>query len=329
MSGVVRASASKRLISDIVQLRTQVMMKIGVIGMSPGNAHPYSWSSIINGCFDAAEISRIGYPAVADYLMANRDTLGISGARVTHVWTQERQISESIARNAEIAYVVDQLEKMVPEVDAVILGRDDPDNHVAMARPFLEAGVPIFIDKPLTISRQELDWFSEQQAAGKFLMSCSSMRYANECRSAKTRIRSLGDIALVTAVGKKDWIKYGVHLLEAVLAILDDPRPVSVRHVGKKDKDIVHLELENGIQVVLHLFMDITSTFQLSLFGSDGWSLVDIRNSYSMFRDNIIEFIRSVEEGKPRIAFDKTERIIKTLITAAESREQGGALLQV
>jgi predicted dehydrogenase len=193
----------------------------------------------------------------------------------------------------------------------------------------LEAGVPIFIDKPLAISREDLDWFAGHAAKGKFLMSCSSMRYANECRSAKSRIRGLGKISLVTGVGKKDWIKYGVHLLEAVFSLLDDPRPLSVRHIGEKDKDIVHVELENGVQVVLHLFMEITSTFQLSLFGSDGWSLVDIRNSYSMFRDNIIEFIRSVEEGKPRLSFDKTEQIIKTLITARESMQQEGRKLDV
>ena len=60
--------------------------------MSPGNAHPYSWSAIINGCFDADEITRIGYPGVTDYLEANKDTLGIRRARVTHVWAQNREI---------------------------------------------------------------------------------------------------------------------------------------------------------------------------------------------------------------------------------------------
>lgn len=305
------------------------MKKIGIMGMSPGNAHPYSWSSIINGCFDAEEIIRIGYPAVADYLVANRDTLGIPGAEVTHVWTQDRKISESIARNSKIPHIVEKMEDMVTEVDAVILGRDDPQHHQAMAAPFLEAGVPIFIDKPLAITRDELSWFGDQQAVGKFLMSCSSMRYASECRSAKSRMGALGKLALVTAVGKKDWIKYGVHMLEAIFSMLDDPRPASVRHVGEKDRDIVHLELENGVQVVLHLFMDISSTFQISLFGSQSWARVDICNSYAMFRDNIIEFLRSVDEGKPRLAFLKTEQIIRTLITAEESRQKGGEKLSV
>ncbi len=56
------------------------MIKIGIIGMSPGNAHPYSWSAIINGCFDGNEISKVGYPAVSHYLKA-----GLSNKRL-HLW---------------------------------------------------------------------------------------------------------------------------------------------------------------------------------------------------------------------------------------------------
>src|SRR5690606_14130424 len=124
-------------------------------------------------------------------------------------------------------------------------------------------------------SEPDLAWFTGQHADGKLFMSCSSMRYSVECRTAKTELASLGKIELVTAVGKKDWRKYGVHLLEAMFALLDDPQPASVRHIGRKDKDIVHLEFENGVQATIHLFMDISSTFQLSVFGQNGWRLVD------------------------------------------------------
>jgi predicted dehydrogenase len=303
------------------------MLKIGIIGMSPGNAHPYSWSAIINGTFQGDEISRMGYPAVTAYLEANRDTLGVPSARVTHVWAQDREIAESIAWTTGISTVVAELVDMIGEVDAVILARDDPENHKEMARPFIEAGIPIFIDKPLAFSDEDLEWFSEQSAAGKFIMSCSSMRYANECRIARQEIKTFGTIGLVTAVGKKDWKKYGVHLLEGLFGILDDPKAVSVRHSGELDKEIILLRLESGTDVTLHLFNDITGTFQISLFGATGWKLIDIRNSYSMFRDNIIEFVRSVEEGRPRLAFEKTEQIMRVIIGAEKSRLDGGKLV--
>ncbi|CAL1520737.1 Gfo/Idh/MocA family oxidoreductase [Chitinophaga sp. MM2321] len=305
------------------------MIKIGMIGMSPGNAHPYSWSAIINGCFKGDEIIRVGYPAVAHYLEANKDTIGISGAKVTHIWTQDKTISQSIAATTHIENIVDNLEDMVGVVDAVILSRDDAQQHVTMSKPFFEAGIPVFIDKPIAVTREDLAWFSDQHEKEKVFMSCSSMRYSNECRIVKQELASLGKLELVTAVGKKDWLKYGVHLLEAVFTLLDDPQPITVQHIGEKDKDIVHVKFENGVQVTFHLFMNISSTFQLSVFGELGWRLIDIRNSYSMFRDNIIEFVRSVEEGQSRLPFSKTESIINTLIGARESFENGGAIIQL
>ena len=305
------------------------MLKLGIIGMSPGNAHPYSWSAIINGCYDANEITKVGYPGVSAYLDANKDTLGINSARVTHVWTQNRKISESIAKTTGIENIVKNIDDMVGKVDAVLLTRDDPENHVEMAKPFIESRIPIFIDKPLAITLRDLAYFSRENARGKLIMSSSSMRYANECRTAKTESASLGKLELVTATGKKDWIKYGVHLLEGVVAILDDPKPVCVKNIGKAQKDVVYIEYENGIQVVLNIFMEITPTFQISLFGQKGWKIIDIRNSYSMFRDNIIEFIRSVEEGRSRLDFAKTENIIRTLIAGKESLEQGGKTINL
>lgn len=297
--------------------------------MSPGNAHPYSWSAIINGTFDGEEISALGYSAVSDYLNANRDTLGLPNSRVTHVWCQEKEISNSIAKSSQIQHVVEQLEDMVGNVDAVILARDDPEKHVVMAKPFLEAGIPIFIDKPLAFSKADLQYFSSQHRSGKFLMSCSSMRFAHECRTIKTEIQSLGKLHLVTAVGKKDWKKYGVHLLEALFATLDDPAPLWVQHVGEKDKDIVVIGFQHGLKATVHLFKDISGTFQLSFFGSDGWKIAEIKNSYAMFRDNLIEFIRSVEEGASRLEFEKTESIIRTVIGAWESYENDGRVISL
>lgn len=305
------------------------MIRIGIIGMSEGNAHPYSWSSIINGRYDGAEISRVGYPAVTAYLEANHDTLGIPGARVTHVWCQERSIADSIARSSAIETVVDRLEDMIGQVDAVILGRDDPEHHREMARPFIEAGIPIFIDKPLAYGMEDLNWFAHQERQGKFIMSCSSMRYANECRIAKQELASLGKMELITAVGKKDWKKYGIHLLEAVFAVMDDPKPFTVQYLGALDKETVYLRLEGDVTVTLHLYQHISGTFQISFFGQNAWKTVDIRNSYSMFRDNLIEFVRSVEEGKSRLAFEKTYRLVQVLVAANESRTQNGKIIDL
>lgn len=304
-------------------------MKIGILGMSPGNAHPSSWASIINGRFDGNEITTMGFPAVTAYLQANKDTIGLPGVEVTHVWAQNGEIADRIAKSAGIKNVVSQPEDMIGQIDAVILARDDADLHVEMAEPFIQEDVPIFIDKPLAINVKDLDWFENQVTQGKFIMSCSSMRYSNECRILKQNISSLGQLELVTAVGKKDWLKYGVHMVEAMVAILDDLRVSTVQHIGQEGKDVVHVIFENGLSATIHLFMNISGTFQLSFFGRERWELVEIKNSYSMFRDNIIEFVRSINEGTPRLEFYKTKNIIQTVIAAEKSRRSGGETITI
>lgn len=305
------------------------MIKLGVIGMSPGNGHPYSWAAIINGDYNEAAMADCGYIGILHYLKANQATLGIEGAQVTHVWTQERRMSEHIAAASLVDHVVDNLEDMIGQVDAVLLGRDDPENHVAMAKPFLDAGVPIFIDKPLAITHEDLNYFAQQDQAGKFFMSCSSMRYAAECLAVKPDLDTFGEIELATVVGKKDWIKYGVHMLEALFALFDDPKVATVKHAGKSGKDIVVIEFETGSLASVHLFYNITPTFQISIFGEKKWELIQIKNSYSMFRDNLNEFIKSIQQRNTRLAFNKTDNIIRTLIAAKESGEQGGKTIQL
>jgi predicted dehydrogenase len=305
------------------------MLKLGVIGMSEGNGHPYSWSAIVNGQYNEKEMASCGYAGIPVYLAANRDTLGIEGAKVTHVWAQERKIAEHIAKAGLIDTVVDKLEDMIGKVDAVMLTRDDPENHVVMAKPFIDANIPLFIDKPLAITSHDLDYFKKQALAGKLIMSCSSMRYATESQSVKVEMAALGKIELATAVGKKDWTKYGIHMLEGLFALLDDPRAVSVRHISSSHKDIVYVEFETGVLATVHLFYDITPTFQISVFGQSGWRLIEYKNWYAMFRNNIIEFVRSVQQGKSRLEFSKTENIIRTLIAGKESLEQGGRVISL
>ena len=305
------------------------MLKLGIIGLSEGNGHPYSWSAIINGDFNRPAMDKCGFDGIPVYLEANSDTLGIDGAEVTHVWTQDRKISEHIALASGITNVVDRADEMIGQVGAVILARDDPENHVAMAKPFLDADIPIFIDKPLAITAEDLEYFTVQNAAGKFFMSCSSMRYAKEIGRVRSELASLGKLELATVVGKKDWVKYGVHLLEALFALLDDPKAASVQHLSESGKDIVLIYFKDGLLATVHIFKHISLTFQLTLFGQGGWRLVEIKDSYAMFRENLIEFIQSVREGRPRLPFEHTVNIIRTLIGAAESLESGGGTIHL
>ncbi len=304
-------------------------LKLGVIGLSEGNGHPYSWSAIINGDYDTDCMQECGYPVIPEYLGANRDTLGIDYARVTHIWTQERPLSEHVARASRIETVVDRAQEMIGNVDAVLLARDDPENHVAMAKPFIEANVPIFIDKPLAFCRPDLDWFTEQVHAGKFIMSSSALRYSAGVQTHRAAVSKLGPLQLAIAVGQKDLRKYAIHQLEGMVSLLGDPNIVSAQHVSKKSgKDILYFEFESGMLGMVVVFKDIVGS-ELNVYGEHGMLSVSHGGAYPAFRTHIVETIHSFRAGKPRLPFEKTWNVIAALCAARESLENGGKRVEI
>ncbi|MFW6060564.1 MAG: Gfo/Idh/MocA family oxidoreductase, partial [Phycisphaeraceae bacterium] len=126
-------------------------IRLAMLGMVEGNGHPYSWSAIVNGSYDADAIHEGGYAGIVDYLSAQPpEALGIDGATVTHVWCDTPGDAERVARAADVAHVVDRPEQVIGEVDAAVIATDIGGEHLERARPFIEAGLPVFIDKPLT-----------------------------------------------------------------------------------------------------------------------------------------------------------------------------------
>lgn len=304
------------------------MIRLGVIGLSEGNGHPYSWSAIINGSYDEKTMDDCGFPTIPAYLKANKNTLGINGAKVTHIWTQDAVLSQHIAHAAHIGTVTDNMEDLIGSVDAVLLSRDDPENHIAMAKPFIDAGVPIFIDKPLAFCRKDLNYFTEQTDSGKFIMSSSAMRYSAGNQSMREHLPTVGNVKLVIAVGAKDLRKYAVHYIEGMIAFLGDPKVNSVRHISEPEKDILYLEIDDGILATVHIFKDIAGS-ELYIYGNKGTLKVNHGGAYVCFRAQMVDVIRSFKEGQPRLDYSKTYNIINTLVGARESLEQGGKTISL
>ena len=61
-------------------------IRLGVIGSSPGNGHPYSWSAIFNG-YDPVEMGKCNF---STSILAQRKWPDdkLTSAKVTHIWTQ-------------------------------------------------------------------------------------------------------------------------------------------------------------------------------------------------------------------------------------------------
>ena len=61
----------------------------------------------------------------------------------------------------KIANPLKNLNEMIGNVDGVVIARDEWKSHKKLASIFLEKKIPVFIDKPLTLSIKDLKYFKK------------------------------------------------------------------------------------------------------------------------------------------------------------------------
>ncbi len=225
-------------------------IKLAMLGMVDGNGHPYSWSAIFNG-YDPEVMAECPYEAIPEYLSKEpKETLTIEGARVTHIWTDDQADAVHVAGASFIPNVVNRAEDVIGHVDAVIVSTDKGYEHVERCRPLAEAGLPIFVDKPLVDNAPDLAVFEQWVADGVPIMSSSCMRYAKEFMPYRRSTHELGELRFATITTAKTWERYGIHALEGIYPIFG-PGFLSVRNTGTEQRNVVHLKHQCGADVVV------------------------------------------------------------------------------
>lgn len=301
------------------------MYNFGIIGMSPGNGHPYSWAAIFNG-YNKEKMAKCPFPGIPEYLgKQDPDTMCIEEACVTHIWTQDNKISKDIAEASLIENVAENMVDMIGQVDAVILARDDGENHLKMAKPFIEEGVPILVDKPLTDNRKDLREFVQYYQEGKPIMSCSSMRYADSILELKGK---LGRILTANAVTPKYWGTYGIHLIEGVCALMGVGIK-SVQNVGCDGEEIVHLYFADGRHAVLQTFKKIQSGMHFAFYGEDGSEIVTYIDAFSSFKNMLLGFVEMLKTGRAPFDWNETVKMAKIVIAGRLSLEEKGGIVNL
>ena len=183
------------------------------------------------------------------------------GARATALVGGDSPRNRELAELGGIELVVENPEDLGDQVDAGIVSTRDGARHLAHARPLLEAGKPVLVDKPLAASVQDAqELLAIAQRSGAVLVSCSALRFVPEIeRFSPTP--DTGQLRHLHVVGAADpdsehsgLFFYGIHHVEAALEILGDPvvAPGSVEVEVSRTGDtvIAHLVLA-GIPVTL------------------------------------------------------------------------------
>ena len=299
------------------------MLKLGMVGLSEGNGHPYSWAAIING-YDRTAMDSCPFPVIPQYLGQRPDSdFGIDDARVTHIWTQDQELSRQVARASKIEKIVPNLEDMIGEIDALLLARDDGQNHLAMAAPFLDKGIPVFIDKPLTDNAQDLAAFRERYVAGQPIVSTSCFRYCVELLALAEE-----KWTYASAVSPKYWRTYGIHILEGVRAVMGGGFK-SARDVGVGSRVQVQLLWHDGRTAQLEVVTGLAGPIAFNFYGADKWIRVDSFDTFGMFKAQLADFVGFVQTGIQPFPPEETLEMVSVIVAAQTSKAQGGAWVDI
>ena len=300
-----------------------------MLGMIPGNGHPYSWSAIING-YDRAAMAGCPYAGIPVYLGAQpHESVRVPGVQVTHLWTDNPAEATSVAKASLIPHVVARPEDVIGHVDAVLVSTDDGTDHVRRARPFVEAGLPVFVDKPLASTLEELRTFITWEKAGARILSSSGMRYAPELTPLIANLPALGELRWLSSVTIKTWDRYGIHALEPIFRILGLGF-LSVRLETRPGLEVAHLVHRSGAQVTIPVVYDGGAIFGTGqVCGTKAQVPIRFADTYHAFRNQLLSYIEFVRSGRAPYPFVDTVEMMCVIIAGIRSRTENSRRVEI
>lgn len=260
----------------------------------------------------------------------------VDGARVVAGWPGESEIMpERIGPYTEQlralgVEIVARPEELIGRVDGVLIESQEGAAHLHRARPFLEAGLPLFIDKPFANSvhdAMEIARLAGQHGAPVF--SSSSLRFVPELVALLADPEALGAIhgaaawtPAATHPRNPGLFHYGIHGVEPLYAAMG---------VGCQ---VVWCASEAGGEVVMGRWRDGrigtvrgiragAAPFGLTLFGEKAVRTLAL-DTKLIYRELLRQIVAFFETGRPPIPLSHTVEIVAFIEAALHSASRGG-----
>ena len=305
------------------------MLNFGIIGLNEGNGHPYSYASVFNGYNEKALDEECPFEIIKQYLKEHHGKKEfIPNARITHIWTQDRLLSESVARIANIDHVTVNMEDMIGEVDAVIFARDDIWNHWKMAKPFIDAGLPMYMDKVMAHNNETLDEFIAATGPDYPIMTASSFRFSPEVDKARKEI-DLSQVKTIHAISPCIWIRYAAHLLDPICSLFGYDIK-SVKNLNAGEGTTVFIEYNNDLTVTAQVIDGIALPIEFRCFSGNGvkpyavqYTDPSLKSYFTSICKMLQEFTRMVEcEDFSSAGFEQSVQLNKWIIAGLSPSTQ-------
>lgn len=248
---------------------------------------------------------------------------------VTMIWgnDDDARVRELAGRHGVPEPVTDPAE-MIGKVDGVLIIDDTGGGatHPELAMPFLEAGVPTFIDKPMALSWEDANrLFEMAERHGAPLFSASALAFAVEREAFQPELDRIGHLSSVVSIGPGEWFYYGVHAVEMLGSVVD-ARATRVHRHAYPNRDIVVVEYDNGPSAVVETLRDAAYVFHLTAYGAGGHASMDVRDALGFYTNTMKKVAEMVRTGTAPIPASQTLDVLAILEAGNRSAERGTAV---
>jgi predicted dehydrogenase len=150
------------------------------------------------------------------------------GFQVTHVWGETEAFARKAAADGQIPNIVARPEEMLGQVDGVMVDHRNGQYHLAAVLPFVQAGIPTFVDKPLSTSLAEAKRFLKlRRRLGVPVTTLSAVPHQACIAEIRQRIAAIGTLRCLHLHGPGDPLSpyggiffYGIHQADLAVALL-------------------------------------------------------------------------------------------------------------
>ncbi|MBC8230795.1 Gfo/Idh/MocA family oxidoreductase, partial [bacterium] len=226
--------------------------------------------------------------------------------------------------------LVDKPEDIIGKVDGVLVESVDGSVHYERAKPFIEAGLPTYIDKPFACSLKDAKALVELgEKKGVPLFSSSSLRYALEVVALKEKEGEIGKVVGADTYSPASLhprnpglFNYGIHAVEPLYALMG-PGCASVRSVSTEGVDVVTGLWKDGRVGTVRGIRAGSGGFGFTAFCEKSIQSATINAGY-IYRELLKRIVEMFQTGKPPVDILETVEIVAFIEAANQSAKQGG-----
>jgi len=129
----------------------------------------------------------------------------VPGFEITKCWDADYQRAQDFAHTfLDVPTPCRTLREATEDVDAVFIAdcSGDGHDHIRLARPFLEKGIPAFVDKPFGVNYKDACKLIDLARKNRtIVMSCSLLEYNPTAKLFRNRFNEINPVNLVVAKG--------------------------------------------------------------------------------------------------------------------------------